>query len=80
MPATVDSILDDAKALSTEDREYLVDALIRTLNPVDKPPFDPELLAECRRRSARIDSGEEKTSTWEEVRERARKAAGLTND
>jgi len=40
---------------------------------ITAPPFDAEWLTEAKRRAARIDSGEGKLSTWEEVRERARR-------
>jgi predicted RNase H-like HicB family nuclease len=36
-------------------------------------PFDAEWLTEVKRRAAQIDSGKSKLSTWEQVRQRARR-------
>jgi len=42
----------------------------------DGLPFDPDWLVEAGKRAARIDSGANKLSSWEEVRARARQSLG----
>ena len=55
MTAAAKKILDEALALSTSEREGLVDALSRSLDP---HRLDPEWEAEITRRIQKIESGE----------------------
>ena len=72
--STVDTLLEQALALPGEDRLQLAEALLSSVGPADVPPFDSEWLTAAKQRAARIDSGEGKLSSWEEVRERARQS------
>ena len=67
-----DALLQQALQLPVEDRLQLAEALLTSVGPADAPPFDAEWLTEAKRRAARIDSGEGKLYTWEEVRDQAR--------
>jgi putative addiction module component (TIGR02574 family) len=77
---TYASILQAAMKLSPRERTQLAEALWETLGELS----DQELLAqmsdaqraEIARRSAEIDAGTAKYVTWEQMRERARRAAG----
>lgn len=76
MSLRVEELLEQALELSGEDRLQLAEALLSSVGPPDALPFDAEWLTEAKRRAARIDSGEGKLSSWEEVRERARRRLG----
>ena len=73
MSAIMADVLELASILTDGERHMVAEALLvggeRTI-----APFDPTWLEEAKRRAARIDSGEGKLSTWEEVRDRARVA------
>jgi len=70
-------ILAAAQALSADDRFRLVDELWEKTPPVDWPVPSAEWLAEVQRRSAAYEAGQMTAATWEDVRVRARRAAGL---
>jgi putative addiction module component (TIGR02574 family) len=70
-------VLSAAQILPASDRVRLVDALVDTVPPDEWPAPSTDLIAEAARRTAALDSGRMSTSMWPEVRERARKAAGL---
>jgi putative addiction module component (TIGR02574 family) len=74
MNLTVDQLLEQALNLPGEERLHLAEALLSSVSPAGALPFDAEWLTEAKRRAARIDAGEGKTSSWAEVRERARRA------
>lgn len=65
-------LLNAALALSEDDRLQFVEALIVSLQPTDRPPFDDSWLAEIQRRSAEIDAGTAKLTPWAEVKLRVR--------
>jgi putative addiction module component (TIGR02574 family) len=77
---TYSSILQAAMKLSSRERSELADALWDTVDV----PSDAELLAQLSdaqraaiaRRSAEIDAGTATYVTWEQMIERARRAAG----
>jgi putative addiction module component (TIGR02574 family) len=69
----MDEVLQLAMKLPDEDRLRVAEALLSSVEPLGRPPFDAEWMAEAKRRAARIDSGEGRSSSWTEVRERARK-------
>ena len=68
----MDEVLRLAMKLPDEDRLRLAEALFSSVEPAGQLPFDAEWIAEAKRHAARIDAGEGRTSTWAEVRERAR--------
>ena len=73
MGQKVEELLERALELTEEDRLQLAEALLSSLGPPDSPPFDPEWLTEAKRRAARIDAGEGQLSSWQDVREHARR-------
>jgi len=74
---TMQEVLDAAQALPDEERAQLLDALWQSVSPQDWPLPSAEWVAEAQRRSAEIDAGRMTTSSWEDVRERARRKTGL---
>ena len=70
----MDEVFQLAMKLPNEDRLRLAEALLSSVEPAGQPPFDEEWIAEAKRRATRIDAGEGRSSTWAEVRERARKS------
>jgi putative addiction module component (TIGR02574 family) len=78
--STYSSILQAAMTLSSRERSELAEALWDTVDE----PSDAELVAqmseaqraEIDRRSAEIDAGTAKYVTWEQMIERAHRAAG----
>jgi putative addiction module component (TIGR02574 family) len=74
---TVQEVLEAANALSDEGRAQLLDALWQSVSPDDWPLPSAEWVAEAQRRSAEIDAGQMTTSSWQDVRQRARRKAGL---
>jgi putative addiction module component (TIGR02574 family) len=75
--ATVDEVLNAAQALSSSERAQLIHALWGSVLPEDWVPPDEDWIAEAQRRSEAYDKGELTASPWPEVRERARRRAGL---
>jgi putative addiction module component (TIGR02574 family) len=75
--ATVQEILDAAKALPSAERAQLIHALWESVSPDDWMPPSDEWLAEAQRRSEAYDAGQMTAASWSEVRERARRKAGL---
>ena len=74
---TFDDVLGAAQGLPPADRIRLADALIETVPPEEWPGPSDEWIAEARRRSAEYDTGRMQASPWTEVRQRARREAGL---
>ena len=68
----MDEVLQRAMNLCDDDRLQLAEALWASVGPAGQPPFDAEWIAEAKRRAARIDAGERRSSEWVEVRARAR--------
>ncbi len=70
MSPDVSKLLEQALALSVEEQEALAESLIANLGG----RLDEGVLAawdeEVRRRIAALDSGQAKTTPWEEVRQR----------
>jgi len=75
--ATFDDVLDAAQDLSAPDRVRLIDALWESMEPEEWPAPSDEWIAEAQRRSAEYDAGSMTASPWPEVRQRARRKAGL---
>ena len=74
---TLTEILDAAQALNSSERAQLIAALWDKVAPSDWVPPDAHWVAESNRRSDAYDAGSLTGSTWEVVRERARRKAGL---
>jgi putative addiction module component (TIGR02574 family) len=74
---TFNEILDAAQTLAPSDRLRLSETLWETVPVADWPAPSREWVAEVQRRSDELDAGNMTTSTWEDVRDRARKRAGL---
>lgn len=70
-------VLAAAKSLSLEDRSRLIESLWDDVSPSDWPVPSQAWIAECQRRSQMFDAGDMSASTWQEVRQRARRKAGL---
>ncbi len=74
---TVQEILDAAQALPSVERARLIHALWESISPDDWALPGDEWIAESQRRSEAYDSGEMTASSWAEVRQCARRKAGL---
>lgn len=79
---TYSSILQAAMKLSPGERSRLAETLLETVpddledEAVSAPELSEAWKQEIARRSAEIDAGTAKFVTWEQVRDRARRAAG----
>lgn len=73
----IHEILTAAQALPASERAQLIADLWDSVSPVDWVPPDSQWVAEANRRSDAYDAGEMTGSPWGEVRDRARKQAGL---
>lgn len=76
MSSTAEQVLNDALTLPDEDRLQIVEALIASLQPTDRPPFDESWREVIRRRSAELRSGQVAPVPWSEVKRQAREKAG----
>lgn len=65
-------LLDQALRLSADERAVLAASLWASLEADSDPDVEAAWAEEIRRRLKRIESGEEKTVPWEEVRGRLR--------
>lgn len=74
---TFDDVFGAAQGLPPPDRLRLIDALWETLEADQRPGPSEEWIVEAQRRSAECDAGRMKVSTWDEVRSRVRREAGL---
>lgn len=70
-------VLDAARKLAGPDRLRLVEALWEDVPTGDWPLPTDEWIAEAQRRSEQFDRGKASAAPWPEVRDRARRAAGL---
>jgi putative addiction module component (TIGR02574 family) len=75
--ATFDDIFGAAQNLPASDRVRLIDALWESMEPGEWPSPSDEWIAEVQRRSGEYDAGNMPASPWPEVRQRARRKAGL---
>jgi len=76
MKPTIEYVLTVALELSEGDRLELVEALIASFEPTDRPPFDESWRRVIRRHSAELASGGVGSVPWAEVKRLAREAAG----
>ncbi|MEQ8785933.1 MAG: addiction module protein [Pirellulaceae bacterium] len=72
-----DEILNAAQSLPGSERAQLIAALWGNLSPEEWLSPSPEWVKEAERRSAQYDANQIAASPWSEVRERARRKAGL---
>ncbi|MGC1273188.1 MAG: addiction module protein [Planctomycetaceae bacterium] len=75
MDSTVEQVLDAALALPDGDRVELVEALIASFRPEDRPPFHESWREVIQRRSEELRTGQVAPVPWEEVKNRAREKA-----
>ena len=75
--ATFDDVLDAAQDLPAPDRIRLIDAIWESMEPEEWPAPSDEWIVEAQRRSAEYDAGSMSASPWPDVRQRARRKAGL---
>jgi putative addiction module component (TIGR02574 family) len=73
---STEQVLNAALSLPDEERLELVEALIASLQPQDRPPLDESWREVIRRRSAELQSGAVTPVPWSEVKRRAREKAG----
>ena len=76
MSPTTEELVNAALALPDGDRIELVEAILASLQPADRPPFDESWREVILRRSAELQSGEVVPVPWEDVKRQAREAAG----
>lgn len=75
--STFQEVLNAARMLTAAERIQLVDALWEDVDPADWPVPSKEWIAEAQRRSEEYDAGRMSAAAWPEVRDRARRRAGL---
>ena len=75
MPDTAEELAQRAKQLSPDEREWLVDALLESLNAPASAELDAAWAAEIERRLAGYDRGDVAAIPVEEVFARARAIA-----
>jgi len=76
---TPDEVLAAALALSPEEREKVVEAILASLPDDERVPLDEWWRAEVERRSAEIEAGECVLLSWDEVKRLARDAIRVKN-
>ena len=76
MNSSVDSVLNAALTLPDGDRVELVEAILASLQPEDRPPFDESWRETIARRSAELEAGSVNPVSWSDVKQRARGQAG----
>jgi putative addiction module component (TIGR02574 family) len=76
MTANVESVITAALSLPNGDRVQVVEAVLASLQPDDRPPFHDSWRDVIARRSAELESGHVSAVPWSEVRRRSREQAG----
>ena len=74
---TLQDILDAAQGLPSAERAQLIHALWDSISPDDWTPPSDAWVDEADRRSKALEDGQMTTAPWPEVRQRARRQAGL---
>ncbi len=74
---SLQDIFNAAQALPSNERVQLIHALWATVSPDDWSPPNDDWLAEAHLRSEEYDAGRMSAAPWSEVRDRARRKAGL---
>jgi hypothetical protein len=75
---TIDEILEAVRSLPSETRGRLIPLIWDQLDPQDWPVPSSEWIAEAKRRSDLLADKSMVAEDWQVVRERARRAAGLS--
>jgi putative addiction module component (TIGR02574 family) len=70
MTPKAESLLHRVLRLSDHDRVVIADVLVQSLSGFESAEVERAWLEEAQRRAAAIDSGEEETVPWEDMRER----------
>ena len=76
MSLTSEQVIDAALTLPEDERLELVDAVIASLQPTNRPPFDESWREVIQRRSAELRSGTVTPIPWEEVQRLAKEQLG----
>ena len=76
MNPSSEQLLNAALALPEEDRLQFAEALIVSLQPADRPPFDESWREVIKRRTEELRSGQVTPIPWSEVKRRSREATG----
>ncbi len=76
MSLTTEQVFTAALGLPDAVRLELIEALINSVEPTDRPPFDESWREVIQRRSAELASGSVTAVPWAEVKRRARETAG----
>jgi putative addiction module component (TIGR02574 family) len=76
MSPALEQVREAAMNLSEDDRRELVEALLASLLPSDRPPFDESWREVIQRRSEELRTGKVCAVPWEEVKRRAREQTG----
>ena len=77
--ADFDSILEEARQLSCQERVRLIEALWELIPPDVRAPLHEDWAPELERRIAAIEKGSEATIPWKLVRAEALKRIGYDN-
>ena len=70
MSTTADTILGTALALPPDERAWLASELIASLDEGEDADVEAAWAGEIERRISEVESGEAKTTSWEEARAR----------
>ena len=76
MSTTAEQLLNAALTLPEGDRVQLVEALIVSLQPDDRPPFDDSWREVIQRRSAELRSGQVSPIPWAQAKRQGRENTG----
>ena len=77
MNSSTEQLLDSLLALPAGERLEIAEALISSLQPEDRPPFDDSWREIIRRRSAELCSGHVTPIPWAEVKRQAQEEGGV---
>jgi putative addiction module component (TIGR02574 family) len=71
MNLSVEQLLETALTLPVSDRVELVEAILASLRPNDRPPFDESWREVILRRSEELRSGQVSPVSWQDVKSQA---------
>ena len=74
---TFQDVLNAARTLPPAERLRLIEMLWEDVEPADWPAPSAEWIAKAQRRSDEYDRGATTATSWQEVRDQARRKAGL---
>jgi putative addiction module component (TIGR02574 family) len=76
MNSSTEQLIDAALGLPDGDRVELVEAILASLQPEDRPPFDESWREVILRRSEELQAGKVVPVPWAEVKRKAREQTG----